>query len=241
MYEAHAHEAHSEAPVPSGAGPSPPACTGGAPAAGRGLARRAVEAARVSDPERERSEACAAGCRCAGVDLRRTPAGGRYVGVLIGEPCPPRGSEGHRAGASVPGRPDPGPRREPPTGHGRAAPVAPGAGPSPPRPGRARRQPSLRSVPCRWRSGQGMPADNSDGPFTASGNARVEAREAIARCGILGSARVALGSAHGRRGEAPAPGRTGLCDSGRSGPRATGRRGGARAPGVEPSADDCGW
>ena len=59
-----------------------------------------------TDPERERSEPCAAGCGFAGVVLRHTPAGGRYVGVLIGQPCPPRRSAGHRAGASVPGRPD---------------------------------------------------------------------------------------------------------------------------------------
>ena len=74
--------------------------------AGRGLARRAVEAARNTDPERERSEPCAAGCGFAGVVLRHTPGGGRFVAVLIGQPCPPRRSAGHRAGASVPGLPD---------------------------------------------------------------------------------------------------------------------------------------
>ncbi len=133
-----AHGRRGERPAPGHAGT--------ATAAGRGLARRAEEAARAGDPERERSEPCAAGCRCAGgrFSSAAPPPVGRwsYVGVLIGKPCPPRGSAGHRVGASVPGRPHAGPRRESPTGHSteRRIPGA-GAGLSPPRPGRARRQP----------------------------------------------------------------------------------------------------
>ena len=69
--------------------------------------------------------------------------------------------------------------------------------------------PRCARYPDGYAAGLGTPTDSSDGPVTASGNATIEAREAIARCGRLGSARVALGSAHGRRGEDPAPGETG--------------------------------
>ena len=208
--------------------------------AGRGLARRAVEAARNTDPERERSEPCAAGCGCAGVDLRHTPAGGRYVRVLIGEPCPPRRSEGHRAGASVPGRPDSarGASPRPATSRSGApcATAGTGAGLSPPRPNRARRQPSLRSVPFRVHSGHRMPTDTSDGPATSAGNATIEAREAIARCGRFGSARVALGSAPRPPRRGPGSWPHGAAPVGRASSRSERSRAAGFGPRREPPA-----
>ncbi len=138
------------APVRAGAGPSPPrralgsrsrrcrdsgrsgdraAGRGGRPRHGSGT--RAERALRGGLPLRGRR--CSAHPRRwsvrGGVDRRTLPAA--RIGRISSR------SERSRAAGF-------GPRREPPTGHGRGT-GAPGAGPSPPRPGRARRQPSLRS------------------------------------------------------------------------------------------------
>jgi hypothetical protein len=79
---------------------------GGSPQHGSGTRAERVLSLDFARDTLSMVEGCAAGCGCAGVDLRQTPAGGRFRGVLIGEPCPPRRAAGHRAGASVPGLPD---------------------------------------------------------------------------------------------------------------------------------------